>query len=198
MTVQINDILECMARCEFQGVEDVVNVYQYQYVGPSPATDASCIAALSDAMDDLYIPLAAVQPYDYIYRDITIRNLTQDTVLGTTAWPTLTAGLHGGDNNAPGIAGLVNMATGIARVVLRKYIGGFVTAAIESNGTFTSAVTTVLSTFGVNLMSGYPIVSPIWKYGHFSPKTLNFEEPSTITVSDIPAYQRRRKQGRGV
>ena len=198
MAVNPQDILEITCRGEFNGVEDVVNVYQYRYTGASVAADADVISDFETEMESLYTPFVPDQMPTYEYRDITIRNLTQSVIMSVGAWPTLTDGTSAGKANPPGIAGLINMATTIVKVVLRKYLGGFAQSIVDDDGTFTTAFTAKLLVFGLQLILGFSVTVRGYDYGHLSPKTTNFEVPTSASVTDIPAYQRRRKQGRGV
>jgi hypothetical protein len=127
-----------------------------------------------------------------------VRNTTQSSVLGVFSWPTISVGVAAAVNMPPGVGGLINMATTIARVVLRKYIAGFVSTAYEADGTLVDSVVAVLLQFGADLLDGLIVGARSYIYGHLSPKTASFEVPVSATVTDIPAYQRRRKQGRGV
>jgi len=198
MTVQVDDLLEVACRCEHEGVEDVVNVYQYQYKGTGAETDAIVLDDLADKLDGLYAGFPGIQSSTFIYRDITVRNLTQSTILGVVPWPILTAGGSSAPNLPPGVAGVINMATNVARVVLRKFLGGFVSSALDNDGTFTPALTGIMLAFGAALIPGFSVLTRVYAYGHLSAKTLNFEIPTSITATDVPGYQRRRKQGRGV
>lgn len=198
MAVNQFDIVEISARAEFGGVEDVVNVYQMQLTTVSPVADSVAITQLAAFIEGLYGPLISSQSTDYLYRDLTFRNLTTSTIMAITPWPSLIAGSGGAVNNPPGIAGVVNMATNVARVVLRKFIGGLVTAALDPDGTFTAVLQAALVTFGNTLINGTSSGGDVWAYGHLSPKTLQFEIPASAVATDVPGYQRRRKQGRGV
>lgn len=198
MTVEDDDILEVTARCEANGVEDVVNVFQFRNVTGSSLTDAEAVADIRLYLDDEYDNLTASQADTFVYRDITFRNITQSVLMGTFGWPTLTTGDSALAQIPPGCAGLVNCATNVARVVLKKYFGGWVTATLDNDGSFSSAVTAAILQFGLNLLGGIVGPNGAWEYGYFSPKTMQWEKPVSATATDIPAYQRRRKQGRGV
>lgn len=199
MATNPNDIIEIAARAEFEGVEDVVNVYQFQYQGAAACTDYETILDLSNRLDSLYGGIISHQSNTLVYRDLSFRNLTQGTILGLTPWPTRTVGGAASSNLAPGVAAVINAVTQVSRVILRKYLGGFTVLGLDSNGSFTSGLTAAILTFGSNLIAPYVGGGTRnWQYGYFSPKTSGFEIPTSATVTDIPGYQRRRKQGRGV
>jgi hypothetical protein len=153
---------------------------------------------LSNWIDTSYAGIALWQPTDFTYRDLTFRNVTTGLLMGITPWPVLLTGAGAPVNTPPGIAGVINMATNVARVILRKYIGGILTAALDPDGTFIAAFQAALVTFGNVIINGTSSGGDVWAYGHLSDKTGNFEIPNSATATDIPGYQRRRKQGRGV
>jgi len=197
MAVNNGDVLEATARAEFNGVEDVVNVYQIKYTGASPKTDDAAMLEVADFLDTTYQIASSAQSTNLIYREISFRNLTQGLIMGSKPWPTLTAGSGGGASNATGVAGLISLATGIAKVVLRKYLGGYIATVMEADGTFTSAFLAGLLAFGARLLDMATITGGNYEYGYLSPKTGSWEVPTSVSATDVPAYQRRRKQGSG-
>ncbi len=198
MPTNQNDVIEVSARGEFNGIEDVVNVFQFQLTSVGDVTEAVTLTDLSVHLDNIFGNLGASQTDDFVYRDLTFRNITQDLVLGVIPWPTLTVGGSASGNLPPGVAGVINMATNVARVVLRKFIGGLGVGILDANGTFTGSLLTILGSFASDLLATLVVGGNDWEYGFFSPKTLAFEVPVGATITDIPGYQRRRKQGRGV
>lgn len=197
MAVEQNDVLEASARMEFNGVEDIVNVYQFQLTTTGPITDSQGVDDILLILEAIYLVLVAQQSVLTLYRDIRVVNKTQSTILGTFLWPSLTAGTAAVAAQAPGVCGLVSLATAVPRVNLRKYYGDMVTATMENDGTFASFVTTALTNISAMLLTQRVQVNGTWRYGYLSPKSLAWELPLSAIVTDIPAYQRRRKQGRG-
>lgn len=197
MAVNTNDVIEVSARCEFGGVEDVINVYQFRMTTAGPVDDDDVMLDLGLWLEDVYQPVITSQTNDFAYRDIAFRNVTQSTVMGTIAWPTYTAGAAAPNNIPPGLAALINFATNKARVILKKYIGGWILSGLEADGTFTGGLVALMLSLGIRLLSGWVGAYGTYEYGYLSPKTLSWEVPVGYTVTDVPAYQRRRKQGRG-
>lgn len=197
MTIQIGDVLEASARMEFQGVDDQVNVYQFVLGTPGPISDEDGVEDILDLIEAIYTLWKVAMSTLTLFRDIRIRNVTQDEVLGTFPWPTLTAGEAAADCIPPGNCGLINFHTPIPRVTPRKYMGSLVTTQMEADGSLGAAIVTRLSDIATLLLDVWVGTSGDWLYGYFSPKTSTFVFPQSATVSDITAYQRRRKQGRG-
>jgi len=187
-----------MAWCEANGVEDVINVFQWINTTGSSLTDAQAVADIRAHLDTIYGALVIGQVDTFIYRDINFRNVTQGIIMGTFPWPTLTAGLSATNQIPPGVALVINFATSVPRVILRKYLGGWPVSVIDNDGTFNAAIMVSAAAWALALTAGIVGPNGTWSYGYLSPKTSNFEIPVSYSVTDIPGYQRRRKQGRGV
>lgn len=197
MTVDIGDVLEVAARMEFNGVEDQVNVYQFALGTPGPITDTEAVDDLIALMEAVYTIWKATMVAITAFRDLRVRNVTKDEVLGVFPWPTLTVGDSAADALPPGNAGLINFNTDVARVTPRKYMGSLNVNTVDNDGTLIALQVTKLVEVADLLLDVWVGVDGDWLYGYLSPKAGTFVFPNSATVSDITAYQRRRKQGRG-
>jgi len=197
MAVNSGDIIEVSARGEFDGTEDVVNVYQFKLTSAGPITDTEAVSDLLDLLDDLYVLWVPKQTTNYIYRDVRFANQTQSTLMGTFPWGAVTAGTNVGESLPPGNAAVLNLGTAIPRVILRKFIGGITKALIDADGTWDASIVTAMLNMAAILLAQWTGSYGTWEYGFFSPKTLQWETPVAATATDIVGYQRRRKQGRG-
>ncbi len=198
MAVADSDVLQAAARLEYEGVEDVVGVYQFRKDDAGSIGDTPAIDDILEFLEDIYTFLAVVIPVLTLFRDITIRNLTQAVLMGTFSWPTLTAGSGSGSAVPPGVAGMASFPTAIPRVILRKYWLPYTTTNMESDGTLSSGALTAQTSAAALLLTTFAATNAEWDYGYLSPKTGTFVLPTSALITDIPAYQRRRKQGRGV
>lgn len=197
MTVQQFDVLEVTARGEFNGIEDVVNVFQYRYESVPPIADNLAVDDILNIMETLYIILNGAITILQLYRDIRIANQTQGTLMGRFSWPTLVAGAGIGPTVAPGVAFLTSLTTPVPRVGMRKYWGVMTDANMDADGTWGAAIVVAGLTVNIAMLNPFAAVNGSWQFGYTSPKTLAFEIPTGGVVTDIPAYQRRRRQGRG-
>lgn len=198
MPPQQGDIIEVTARAEFDGIDDIVNVYEISNLTASGLTDSELVEDILDMIDDVYTIINGFLSIYYIYRDITIRNRTGGYLMGIYSWPTLVAGTAGGDALPPGVAGIINFSTTQPRRMLRKYIGGLSEASCESTGVFESLTQAQLALFGAFLLAPYSGTYGLYQY--CTHNDLMFPEtifPVSTLVTNIPGYQRRRKQGRG-
>ena len=197
MTTQPSDIIEAAARLEFDAVDDVVNVFQVRLASPVAITDQETLDDIVDYLELAYTLLVGFLSVLTTFRDIRVRNVTQDTVLGLVPWNTLSAGSAVSDALPPGVAALVNFTTGVPRVTPRKYIGVSTEAQLVDPGVFSDSFVIALGQFAAQMIGLVPVNGRLYEYGFLSPKTSAFQASLAATVTSIPAYQRRRKQGRG-
>lgn len=197
MTVNQNDIIEVAARMEFDGVEDVINVYQLQYLDPASLSDTQVILDINQFLNVLYGLLVAAMPLIEFFRDFRYRNITQGTLMGLVGWPGFVTGEGLGQALPPGLALLVSYNTVVPRVGMRKYYGTFTEDNNDADGTWSAALTAVGSAVAAATIPPFIGIVGTYQFGYLSPKTAAFEVPVGATVTDIPAYQRRRRQGRG-
>lgn len=197
MAINELDVIEVSANLEFNGTEDLVNVYQYQVANILDPSEAAVVDDIIDILEVLYNFLLAGYTTYVTFRDLRFRNVTQGTVLGTYPWKTMSAGLVVGDSQAPGVGGVLNMTTPIPNVILRKYYGPFAAQSTEPDGTYTALKVATLLQVGSHLLVNHLGSAAEYRYGYLSPKIMGFIEPNAAVANDVPGYQRRRKQGRG-
>lgn len=197
MTTQQFDVIEVGARMEFDGQDDVVNTFQYRLETATPVTPANTVTDIVAILEALYTLFLVAQSTLLVYRDIRVVNKTQAVLLGTYLWPTLIAGTNIADAVPPGCCGLVDFNTIVSRVKPKKYFGAFTVGNVDFNGTWDNAMLTILTNSAIFMLAPQVGVSGTWLYGYDSPKTLGWVAPVGAVTRDVPAYQRRRKPGRG-
>lgn len=173
----------------------ILSVYQFILADTTP--DADVVEDLSERMTDLYpTTLLATMADNYVLESLYIKNLTQNEDLGQVSWP--------GDQPSGtgellplGIAALITAPTALPGTRGRK----FLPAMVEGNCTdslWTSGLMTVLNAFGVAYISGFIGGTSGSAY---APGVLDkngaFRGFIEALTTNVPAYQRRRKQGAG-
>ena len=199
MSVVQNDILECAARMEFDASEDVVNVFQFEYQSVAPLTDQQGVDDVIEFLEAIYTIVRIAMVVLTTFRDIAVTNTTQGLAYGAFPWPTLVAGAELQDPMVPGSAMLSNFATLTPGVQLRKYWGVLSEGHTGADALFTAAALAQLAPANALMLIPFVATNGTWQFGHFSsvPLPPAFITPTAAVVSAIPAYQRRRKQGRG-
>ena len=197
MAVNENDIIEVAARMEWGGAEDVMNIYQFRVGSIVDSDELAIIDDLIDIMEDVYTFLVPFQTNQMTYADIAFKNITQGQVYGTFAWDSLVSGTATQEALPPGVAALINFATFFGRVILKKYFGGLVEGDADLDSTWVTLFLTALANVAQYLLNDRVETAATYSYGYNSIKAGGFVLPVSGVVSEIPAYQRRRKQGRG-
>jgi len=195
--VNANDIVTVAVRAEDQGTEDVVNVYDLELTSVTGLTAAQALSDLEDWVELICLILDGIQTIRYIYRELTAYNRTQSTLLGGATITNPPSGIGTGNSLPSGNAGLISFPTNIARVVGRKYIGGFAVGSVDADGTLSSATTSVLLSAGNTIRAPYTGTNGSWQYGVWRSATNSLVVPLGTIVTDVMAYQRRRRAGRG-
>lgn len=192
------DVLRITARMNLLSTGAVENVYTMRWNGLLSSEDGPVMTHVSTYLEDLVSDVTNFQPGDLKYIDVEGFNHTQSRPMPTVNWPTLTEGAGSGDYLPPGVSALAFFRTGLSRVIARKFLGP-VLESLNTNGFFTSAVLTSLSSFIGKMLS--PDISLI-DAGTLTPGVISkagtFHALTDGTGSSSPAYQRRRRAGRGI
>jgi hypothetical protein len=182
---------------EFDGTEDVMNIYQFRLASGGPMSDENAVIDILAILEVLYTIIVNSISLVQLFRDIRVFNVTQDVLLGLHDWPTMTAGTATGDPTPPGCAAVVNFSTIVPKVTLRKYFGVFTEADVDASGYLSTTLVADIADMGLYLLGPIGALSGTWAYGFISPKILGWVSPNGSSNNNIPGYQRRRKQGRG-
>lgn len=191
------DVVTLAVRAEYQGIEDIVNVYDLQKTDATPADDASVLSDLEDWINLVYNLVAVFQTVRTLYREFKAYNKTQGTVIGTASITSPAAGTSGGQDQPGGVAALISFPTAYGRITGRKYIGGLVDTILTTEGTILSGSVAGLVSIGNTIRAPYSGTTSQWQYGIVRSIDNTFHVPTGTLVTNVCAYQRRRKRGRG-
>lgn len=197
MTIQNDDVIEASARMLFDGTNDQIGSYQFRLTDGGPITDENGVNDVRRILDDIYNLLDTIMSIVLVFEDIRVFNQTQQILLGVHDWPTLVAGTEVQHPIPPGACALLNLSTVVPNVILRKFFGGFTEDQNQLDGTWNTTLVDAVASVGTLLLAPFVELNGTWEYGYTSPKTLGWVAPNGASNNDIPAYQRRRKQGSG-
>lgn len=198
MSVDPSDVLRVVTEWTWQNVVKMQNSYHLRYDGTGTISDSAC---LGDCRE--YAELLALQIYTRISDEVSfdlvkVYNVTQDRPVGETAYVLYTGGTDVADDLPPGNAALALGSTGVKRVMGKKYVGGL-SEVQQTNGTWTAAFLTALANYAAKWVADFTAASlNPYKPGLWSKAPMLFRTFVEAVTSDIPAYQRRRRQGRGI
>lgn len=197
MAVNPGDVIRVDAVGLYDGTEDIINTFQYQLGALFAQTEADVLTDVRDIVAAFYGIVNALLVARTIFDRIRAYNLTQDVLLGELAFTTPIVGTGGSNSDAPGIAGLLSLKTIYSRVVLRKYLGPLAKGLIDDDGNITTAGVAVLTNGAAYLLAQQAKPTGDYRYGYLSPVVGGFVTPNTASVTNNPAYQRRRRRGTG-
>jgi len=175
------------------------NVYYFRYDGALLAGDLIVMTDCASFLDAAYADLNAGISADYTYTQVRGFNVTQNVPMPTVSWPAQTSGGGGNVSTAAGVAMLVLFRTGISRVFGRKYIGALISNDLDTDGMLTTSLVTLGTVFAANFLQSFTGPTSLAQFlpGIIS-STGQFWGFIESVVTNNPAYQRRRRKGRGV
>jgi hypothetical protein len=199
MTVNQEDVIRVTARLKYRTLDDVQNVYYVKYEGATPLTDSAARNDLEAWLEDIYGEFSGGMPEELTFEDLTFFNYTQDAPMSDGDWPFLVQGGSATDELPSGVAAVATASTGKKNTRSRKFWGPL-TEALTTDGEWLAgtlsdladAAATWITTF-VGDQSGL-----LWRPGvKTSAEEWQFWPLAEAVVRAIPAYMRKRKQGKG-
>lgn len=195
--VESGDILRLGAGMTLDGAYDIVNVFHILAEMDTGLTWAVITTLLAGYLDDLYDNIKTQLSDTIDSLAISVMNVTQVTTLGTIAWPAPWVGSDAGDPTAPGVCCFTWGRTYKPRVQIRKYLGVFGEANVAA-GVWTATVRNAC----IALMDEHIARTDMGSNRFFTGVAYNralltYETAVSSDASAEPAYQRRRKRGRG-
>lgn len=181
------------------GVAETVQTYHLRYDGILvPHTLAQAITDVADWVDDLYALVKLFCNAVTTWDKYKVSGLGEVCVSGEVGIATPIVGSLTNDPVPSGVAGLISFSTNFKRVGLRKYFGALDEGSIGGSGNIGSSTTSDMVDVKDFLLAQYTAGSGRrYTYGYQSPAIGGFVAPNGGIVRQIPAYQRRRRQGVG-
>lgn len=178
------------------GPDDVQCTMHWRQETPGALTDAQVLADLSIVLDALWTGINAhiVDIQDYI--DISIKNVTQNLLLGSVAWPTLVSGGSTADPVSFQTVALLLMKTAAPRVVGRLNLGVFRDNGLVGSNWISTVITDVLILGGFLLLP-FVQINATWRYVVFNREFATLTIPNSTGITVAARTQRRRSRGIG-
>lgn len=195
--IDTGDILRIGATFEFEGAYEVTNVWHVLVTAGGGVSYAVGALDVQDYMDDIYQEFKVTFSDEMVSDFLTLSNVTQDTTFGAIAWGVAITGSDVGAQNAPGVCLFTWIRTLKPRVQIRKYLGVHTENSL-ANGEFNAAAR-------ADANDGMAIHALNWALGAnlqfqgvaYNRTLLTHTTGISVSTSAEPAYQRRRKRGRG-
>lgn len=196
-TLNDGGIVQVYFRGEFNGAEDITNVFQMRLNSGGPATPTTVSNSLKEWGTALANLLKLMCNVLTVYDSISWEHLNGNCASGEIPFTAPIAGTLTGDALPPQIAALSKFPTGIKRVQLRKYWGGMDSTMNSATGGSTAAFRLLQEDVNDYLFFPQTHDTLEWQYGYFSPKVGEFVEPIASSFSLNFHTQRRRSKNVG-
>lgn len=195
--VNDGDILRFGAGLVYDGVYDVVNVFHVKATVSAGWAWGAFTAYIQDYLDALYDNIKTPLNDGMGTGAISVANVTELTTLGAIAWSPGWAGAESGEPTAAGVCCFTWGRTYKPRVQIRKYLGVFGEVNVTA-GSWTGTVQNACKALMDDHIANMDLGGGVFLQGvAYNRALLTHELAVSSDVSAEPAYQRRRKRGRG-
>jgi len=177
--------------------QDMIGVYQFRLISGDIASEADVLDDLLSIGGAIVTIVRQLCNVLTVWRKIRAVNLTTNTLIGEADFTPNVAGSLTGDQVPYGVAALTTFPTYTPNVRLRKFLGGLDSGVLTASGKITAGGVADLADFVTLMLDPFTETNGTWQYGYLSPKTAGWVGPVSGTVTNVPAYQRRRRQGTG-
>jgi hypothetical protein len=194
----LGDVIRVVAQLLSDAEITIQNVFYLKIGSAGPIDDADLIDDMGEYLEDVYDGLVGYLHTTTTFDLYKMTNVTDDSDKGAHSWPVLTAGSNGSERYAPGVCGLIRARTGTPGREGRKFFGPL-TEGILSNGLIASTPLAALAAAGVSAYAQFTSSNGYVYQPIVYDRVLDVGRTPTETVATAnPAYQRRRRRGRGV
>lgn len=175
-------------------------VFQLQLQANGPANAAQIATDLAEYLLGFVGEILPLTSNTLTYNGFSWNTLDDNVVSGFIPFSSPQVGAETADPLTDASSFFIYANTGEAHRQLRKYLPGFTEDNIGPFGGFSSATLTALANVPDYLLDTFNALSGRdWHYGHARPGISgSWVEPQSVVLSAVPAYQRRRRRGRGI
>lgn len=195
--VENGDVLRIGATWSFEGAYEVTNVWHAKVQAGGGIDYPAASLDIQDYMEAIYLALDTKLSNQMTTDYITLSNATKGTTFGAIAWQSVITGDITTETTAPGVCLFTWARTLQPRVQIRKYLGIFCEVDMQAGLWSASIRASALNAMNIHITpyTGGPALTLL---GVAYNRTLGTNvEPVSATTSAEPAYQRRRRRGRG-
>lgn len=195
--IENGDILRLAGSMLLGGADEIVNVYHCLVEGGGGKDFAGIIDDVQEYMDLMYVTIDTFLSTDQLPDRISVSNETQKLVFGSINWDVFAGGGSAGDITPTGACCLAFGRTLKSRVQIRKYYGVFTEADLGA-GLWSAALRAAILIDFESHLDSQVMTDGLRLQGVAYNRTLEtYTLPTGAIVVPEPAYQRRRRRGRG-
>lgn len=197
MAVQQNDVLRVTASMTYGVAGQVLeNVIHVRASDALVVLDPQALIDMGLVLEQLFGSLVTVTPNLINYVSYTVKNVTQNVLIGTTTWPTFTVGGDIAAIASPQVAALVIGRTQVPRVQSRIFFSGLREGSVSVGLIDGILLTALLATAALLLL---PFTGALQRYQYiaYNRALMTVSVPTSTAVIIPTRTQRRRSTGFG-
>lgn len=198
MPITEGDVIRVSAQWKDQFLSDVVNVFYVQVSAVVDADDFAWEGMIRDWVETMYLEILPHVAPSLVTNLISMFHETDNRPLSSGSWPSITAGTSSNTEVLPaGVAGLLVGRTGVSRRVAKKYLPPFTEGSLVVGRMGSGALAAMNSMADEWVAGESSLLVGTFVPGVFAPGAPGFAQITSAYASPEPAYQRRRRPGRG-
>lgn len=191
------DVLRLGASWKYETAYEITNVFHCLVTSGGAKDFVDIIDDVQQYIDLMYDEIDVFLSDEMLVDRISVSNVTQDTVFGSINWGVISQGGSATEATAAGVCLLAWGRTFTPRVQIRKYYGVF-TETHMSSGAWSGAIQTACYTDLESHITSQAMVDGLTMTGVAWNRALStYTQAHGVATADEPAYQRRRRRGRG-
>jgi len=196
--INVDDELRVTAVMNTVDLSVVQNVYtaKVTVVGALPVIDV--LDRIVTILELIHAIIKGLQTQKTKYINVEFFNITQNIPLATRAWDTITEGEDVGNDLAHMTAAMFSLGVDKPKVNGRKFYGGISTVSLDQDGLWTTSTVIDLAAASLLFLSDQSFGGTTIQWGIRTGVVPAFIQFKSATTTNIPASQRRRRQGVGI
>lgn len=196
--INIDDVLRMTAELNTVDLSSVQNVYTIKVTVPGAIPIIDILDRIVIILERIYVIIKGLQNSRTKYIDVKFFNITQNIPLPTRSWAAITEGELAVDDLAHMTAAMFSLGVSLPGVQGRKFFGGISETALDQDGLWSTATVVDLALASVIMINDQVNAGTTIKFGILTGVVPAFVQFNSATTKNIPASQRRRRQGVGI
>lgn len=196
--INLNDKLRAVAVMTTVDLSEVQNVYTMEVTDLGGGTTIQILDRIVVILEQIYLIIKGLQNTRTKYSEVRFFNITQDIPLATRAWSTITEGELIVDDLAHMTAAMFSLGVSKPGVSGRKFFGGISESALDQDGLWSTATVVDLALASVKMIGEKVDNGTKVTFGIFTGVVPAYVAFDSAVTTNVPASQRRRRQGVGI
>jgi len=196
--INADDLLRMTAVMNTVDLSQVQNVFTLKVTSPGVLPIIDILDRIVSIAERIYAIIKGLQNTRTKYIDVEFFNITQNIPLPTRAWLTITEGELVVDDLAHMTAAMFSLGVSRPGVNGRKFFGGISEVALDQDRLWSTATVVDLALASAIMLVDQTQLSTTIQFGIITGLVPAFRQFDSAKTTNVPASQRRRRQGVGI